>query len=181
MKRWTVDDMMALSPCYTRARVVELWGPRRGLTALDILDLDIPAQDRLWALWRVLPETERAQAIDLTVERAVMTHCVACGVPAVEAWAQAWLSGEDRSATAASAATAANSAATAANSAASAAYHAAYRAAKSADCAADAAYYAANAAYYAANAAYYAADAAYTERNAQLADIREVLTTGRRS
>jgi len=52
MRRYTVDDIMALRPCseYTRSRVEELWAGRDGLTAREIAALDIPIGDRTWAL-----------------------------------------------------------------------------------------------------------------------------------
>jgi hypothetical protein len=50
----TVDEVMAWRPCdsYPRARVEELWAGRRGLTALEILDLKVPGEDRLWTVLR---------------------------------------------------------------------------------------------------------------------------------
>jgi hypothetical protein len=50
----TVDEVMAWGPCdgYPRERVEELWAGRRGLTALEILDLKAPGEDRLWAVLR---------------------------------------------------------------------------------------------------------------------------------
>jgi len=46
----TVDQVMAWTPCYTRERVEALFAGRECLTALEIADLDIPAEDRVWAL-----------------------------------------------------------------------------------------------------------------------------------
>jgi len=48
----TVDTMMSYGPCwiYPRDRVLELWAGRSAITAQQIADLDIPAQDRIWAL-----------------------------------------------------------------------------------------------------------------------------------
>jgi hypothetical protein len=54
-ERWvTVDDVMAWGPCrdYPRDRVAALWGEHEALNAEQILDLDIPATDRLWAVLR---------------------------------------------------------------------------------------------------------------------------------
>ncbi len=50
----TVDQVMEWDPCsdYPRERVEELWTGRPALTALEILDLDIPGADRLWAVLR---------------------------------------------------------------------------------------------------------------------------------
>lgn len=51
MNTCTVDDVMSWHPCkeYTRERIEALWAGRPELTVLDILDLDIPAEDKLWA------------------------------------------------------------------------------------------------------------------------------------
>ena len=49
----TVREVMRLGPCdtnYPRARVKELWAGRSALDVLDVLALDIPAADRLWAV-----------------------------------------------------------------------------------------------------------------------------------
>ena len=52
MRRVTVDDVMAKKPCdeYPRERVEELWGGRESLTLTEILDLVIPAEDRIRAV-----------------------------------------------------------------------------------------------------------------------------------
>jgi hypothetical protein len=105
------------------------------------------------------------KALDAIVQRAIyqtlyrLRYTDSSETDAWVAWAECWLSGEDRTARAA---------ANAANAAANAAY-----AAANAANAANAAYAAANADYaaYAANAAYAAADAAAEDR-AQAEDIR---------
>ena len=50
MKTVTIDQIMAREPCeeYPRERVEELFAGRESLTALELLDLEIPFQDRLW-------------------------------------------------------------------------------------------------------------------------------------
>jgi hypothetical protein len=50
----TVREMMRLGPCpdYTLSLVRNLWGDRERCTATDILRMDIPAKDRLWAVLR---------------------------------------------------------------------------------------------------------------------------------
>jgi hypothetical protein len=161
MTKFTVDEMMAFRPCYTRNRVAELWGQLEALDVPQILALDIPAAHRMWAVWRLLTREQAQHGLELIVTRAVMTHAVACGVPKVEAWALDWLRREDRSRTAAYSA--------AAYSAASAAYSAA------ADADAYSAADAASAAAYSAAAAAYSADAREAERLAQIADILTVL------
>jgi hypothetical protein len=79
----TVDDVIALNPCgfhgqddgknYTRVRIERLFAGRPELTALDILDLDIPAEDRLWAVLRTdfFPEREIHELACVFAERAV--------------------------------------------------------------------------------------------------------------
>ena len=58
----TVEQVMAWKPCgwdgqdngknYTEARVRKLFGRRKYMTALQILGLDIPYEDRLWGVLR---------------------------------------------------------------------------------------------------------------------------------
>jgi len=52
--RVTVGDVMAWGPCddYEREDVQRLFGRRKYMTADQILDLDIPIEDRLWAVLR---------------------------------------------------------------------------------------------------------------------------------
>jgi len=58
--RCTVDEVMSWDPCeeYTRERVKKLFGHRKYLTAAQILDLNIPIEDRFWAVLReeLVPE-----------------------------------------------------------------------------------------------------------------------------
>src|SRR5665213_206228 len=98
-KSWTVRQVFALGPCYDLARIKSLFGARRTLTLAQVLDLDIPAADRVWFATqnRVLASAVRAAWIEGIVRRAVTQHALRCGVPAVEAWAQGWLDGTDRS------------------------------------------------------------------------------------
>jgi hypothetical protein len=107
MQTWTVDEMLSHQPCedYPRERLVELWAGRERLSVLDILDLDIPAADRVWAALQAGPHVP--VAVEAIVRRAVEAHALHCGVAAVESWAARWLSGEDRPAAAAEAARAA--------------------------------------------------------------------------
>lgn len=62
----------------------------------------------IWALGRckLTSDLDAAlrRAIERIVARAVETHALHCGIDTVEAWARAWLSGEDRSEAAARAA-----------------------------------------------------------------------------
>jgi hypothetical protein len=100
MKTLTVTDIMAMDPCsdYTREVVEQLWSGRGVLSVLEILDLDIPARDRLWAVLREeVLGTELYRAFGhACADRVVERHALHCGIPEVERWAARWLSGEDR-------------------------------------------------------------------------------------
>jgi hypothetical protein len=60
MKSVTVNDVMSWEPCYiedfgedkARMMITDLFAGRETLTVIDMLRLDIPAQDRLWAVLR---------------------------------------------------------------------------------------------------------------------------------
>jgi hypothetical protein len=54
----TVDDVMSWDLCekYTRERVTALFAGRKTITALDVLDMDIPAIHRFWALLKMIPD-----------------------------------------------------------------------------------------------------------------------------
>ena len=64
----TVDRMHAKHPCgwnkeddgdnYTIERITRLWDGMPARTLLEILDLDISAADRIWAVTRFLPDRE---------------------------------------------------------------------------------------------------------------------------
>ena len=116
MKTLTLSDIMALRPCaaYPESRVRELWGDRESLSLIEILRLDIPAEDRLWVLTRdgVCDRDVLRRWAGAIADRAVRTHCLTCGVPAVESWARGWLDGTARTYAAADAAYAAAYAAT---------------------------------------------------------------------
>lgn len=103
MPSWTVDEMLAEEPCdrYDRERIAKLCAGKPSLTLLEILDHpDIPDEDKVWVACRDKNPT-RHVAIEVIVTRCVTNHALHCGIPAVEAWAQKWLSGEDRSSRAA--------------------------------------------------------------------------------
>ena len=178
MKTWTVEERVAERPCpeYTRERIAELWAGREALSLLDILDVPIAAQDRVWVacLPAALPAAVQDAWLERIVSRAVTTHALRCGIPAVEVWAQSWLDGTDR--TGAAARAAARAAAWAAAEAARAAGEAAREAARAARAAAWAAVEAAGAAAReAAREAAWAARAA--EREQQIDDLRQILSS----
>ena len=158
MKTWTIDEMRAENPCakYGRARIADLWAGRHSLTLADILDLDIPAGERVWVACRpgALAHEMRRRWLDGIATRAVTTHARHCGVPAVEQWAVQWLDGTDRTAWAVEAARAPSRAAV------EAAVEAAEAAAR-------------GAARGAARAAAWGAEAA--EQDQQIADLRALM------
>jgi predicted kinase len=176
MKSLTINDIMDLKPCYSRAKVESVFNGRESLTLAEILAADIPPEDRIWVLIQpgvMTPEQVKAFC-DRTADRAVRNHCLNSGIKAVEEWAAKWLNGEDRTAEAAMAANSAARAAEAAMAADSATNWAAYWAARAAYSAADWAAEAAHwAAHSAANSAARAAQAA--EREAQVADLLEII------
>lgn len=56
MIAFTVDDIMREKPCgsYTQKLVEDLFGGRERLTPHDIARLEIPAEERIWILGRLL-------------------------------------------------------------------------------------------------------------------------------
>ena len=171
MTTWTIDQMLAEHPCagYDRARITDLWAGRDAIATRDILVLDIPAVDRIWAALH--DPIIRPRVVERIVTRAVTTHALTCGVPAVETWARRWLSGDDRTQAAACAAGAAGAARAAGAAGAAEAARAARAAwAAWAARAAEAAW-----AAWAAEAAEAAGAAEAAEWARQLADIRAVL------
>ena len=97
-KTWTVRQMQAEGACYDVATLRRLWAGRKALTLAQILELEIPATDRLWVCWRpgALTEAQCAAVQDVIVTRAVRTY--ALPEPSTAEWAQRWLEGTDRTA-----------------------------------------------------------------------------------
>lgn len=60
MKRHTADDIVSLGVCRTREQVAALVGD--GITAREIGNLDIPAEDKIYVLMGLLP---RAAALKI--------------------------------------------------------------------------------------------------------------------
>jgi len=52
MKKVTLLQFMLLDPCYSEEQIIDVIGDKKEMTALEVLDLDIPAEDRLWAVLR---------------------------------------------------------------------------------------------------------------------------------
>jgi len=167
VRSFAVSDVIAWEPCkgYTEERIRALWGDRESLTALDILDLRIPAEDRLWAVLRedVIDARTLRRFACACAWRALVRERAAGREPDPRSWRAVEVARRyaDRRATseelraawsAAGAAWAAN-AAEAANAAANAAGDAAWAAHDADDAAVYAAYAADDAAVYAAYAA----------------------------
>ncbi len=56
MKRYRVEDIMKLRPCYCRLRVAKLYGKRKALSLAEILRReDVPASDRVWVAIGLMP------------------------------------------------------------------------------------------------------------------------------
>ena len=64
MKTWTIDEMMLENPCpkYTKEVVTQLWTGREKLSLAEVLALEIPAADRMWAVWRPGAITKKQEA-----------------------------------------------------------------------------------------------------------------------
>jgi hypothetical protein len=98
--------MLAENPCekYTRERLEKLMAGRERISLLEVFDLDIPNEDKVWVACR--PDAFAGQfecivekIVRPCVEKYALTH------PATKEWAEKWLSGEDRTVEAARAAT----------------------------------------------------------------------------
>jgi len=101
--RVTVDQVMVWSPCkeYTRARVEELFAGRETVTAIDVLEMDIPAVDRLWAVCReeLIPAATLHEFGCIVTEQALIREREAGREPHPDSWAaieakRKWLRGE---------------------------------------------------------------------------------------
>jgi hypothetical protein len=83
----TVDDIMAAEPCddYTREMVAELVGD--GITAAQCARLDIPIEDRLWAIIYVwLDDRQRRLFATDCAERALLRERAAGREPDERSW-----------------------------------------------------------------------------------------------
>jgi len=94
---FTPNDIMQLDPCsnYPYERVLELWAGRKALTTLEVAELDIPIQDRVWVLIQV-PET-RATILQRIVKRCIGVSLASNDTSSVfREWVGRWLDGSDR-------------------------------------------------------------------------------------
>lgn len=97
----TVDDVMSWEPCkeYSRERVTALFAGRETITAFDVLDMDIPAEDRLWAVLRMVPDPILHEFACRIAEAVLMRERRAGREPDLRNWAaigakRKWLRGE---------------------------------------------------------------------------------------
>jgi len=99
----TVDDVMSWEPCkeYSRERVTALFAGRETITAFDVLDMDIPAEDRLWAVLReeMVPAPVLHEFACRIAEAALSQESMAGREPDPRSWAaidakRKWLRGE---------------------------------------------------------------------------------------
>ena len=99
--RMTAKQMDMVGACYPLSRIEELWAGRESLSALDILDLDIPDVDKLWGVLRedLIPANTlhelacRFAETALKAEREAGREPDARSLAAIEA-KRAWLRGE---------------------------------------------------------------------------------------
>lgn len=94
----TVDEVWDFSPCpdYPYERIVELFNGRETLSLREIADLDIPLGDRMW----VLCNAHRDRAFEWScqvLEDYLLTVIADSPSVAWQSWANAWITGEDRS------------------------------------------------------------------------------------
>ena len=101
--RVTIKQVLSWEPCeeYTRKRIEELFAGRETVTAPDILSMDIPARDRLWAVLReeLVPANTLHEFACQCAEAALMRERKAGREPDPRSWAaidakRAWLRGE---------------------------------------------------------------------------------------
>jgi hypothetical protein len=106
MNRITVDQAMSWKPCsrYPYSRIKKLFAGRKSLSAVDILKLEIPAEDRLWAVLReeLIPAPVLHEFACWCAEQALMREREAGREPDPRCWAavetkRRWLRGETTS------------------------------------------------------------------------------------
>ena len=177
----TLEQIIALKPCerYVENGNALLLRLAAGRTECELSEIlrraDIPVLDRIWLATRdgVLPPAVRQEWTEGIVTRAVRVHALGTSI---DAWAQKWLSGEDRSAALAEeAALAARAEAEAAEAAALAARAEAEEAEATAAAEAGAAWLAAARAQAAAETAWAAAAARKMEYEKQITELLEII------
>jgi hypothetical protein len=103
MKKVTIEDVMRWGPCarYTEERLLKLANGREALSALEILDLNIPSEDKLWAVLRedLLPASLLHEFACMCAETALLKERKAGREPDTRSWKaveakRKWLRGE---------------------------------------------------------------------------------------
>ena len=99
----TIDEVLLWEPCeeYDRERIIDLFAGRETITALDILDLGISDEDKLWAVLRpeLIPAPTLHELACRFAEAALSKERSAGREPDPRSWAaieakRAWLRGE---------------------------------------------------------------------------------------
>jgi hypothetical protein len=99
----TATQIMSWEPCdrYPEKRVKELFSGRKYLTALDVLELDIPSEDKLWAVLRkeMIPEKTLHEFACQVAENALLKERERGREPHEASWKaievkRAWLEGK---------------------------------------------------------------------------------------
>ena len=98
----TIASVLALGPCaeYREgggARLRELYPSGQAELADVLRDERINIEDRVWLGCNALPWDVLRPRVEVWVERAIRRYLGKSGCPEWEAWAERWLSGEDRS------------------------------------------------------------------------------------
>lgn len=57
----TLNKLRELNACYTVEKMLEISGGKKSMELIDIMQLDIPAQDRVWVACYCLPEKMRME------------------------------------------------------------------------------------------------------------------------
>ncbi len=85
----TAIEMREAGACYTLSKLEDLWGERDRLTALEILDLDIPDEDKLWGVLResLVPETTLGEIVCRFAEWALANEVAEGRTPDVRSYA----------------------------------------------------------------------------------------------
>jgi len=79
VKRFTVDDVVAVGPCYSRSKIEKLFAGRKEITVADAVCMDIPIEDVLWFVGRVFTRHQTQRLIekckaDVLLNQPGLTH-----------------------------------------------------------------------------------------------------------
>ena len=102
---WTVNDVLAESPCLSESVIREHFGAQDTLTLRDILALpNLSDEHKVWFACRsrALRVSDYDAWKNIVLTRVITTHALTCGILCVETWAQTWIKGQNRGAARAS-------------------------------------------------------------------------------